>query len=254
MTVLLLVDMSASGRFGFNGTGEARAGGRAGRCSPFPPSATMTAFGLIIFTEKVERFVPAKRQEGTSCVSSAKSVLRNRSQPHQPGTGARFPGAHRPSTRGRVLGFDFLAPPEQYERSLRSQPGGMIWCRGVTDPLEEQLPRVGLLEVQIRKVGEVGGVRHIRARSESLADQNRAARRRARACSPPVSRRHRGADRIAPTCRPDQFLRGAGAEVAALIEWIRGRLLAAVPPDAGGQRRLRSRARWQPRRAPTRPR
>jgi len=44
---------------------------------------------------------------------------------------------------------DFLAPPAQYERSLRiaARRHDLVPV-AVTDPLEEEIPKVGLLEVE----------------------------------------------------------------------------------------------------------
>jgi len=69
---------------------------------------------------------------------------------------------------------------------------------------------------------------------------------------PPVSHGH-----PVRTDRPylpalTSFLRGAGAEVAALIEWIVAGLLAAVRPMPGARRAQPS--ALAARRAPTRPR
>jgi uncharacterized protein (DUF58 family) len=106
MTVLLLVDMSASGRFGSMGQEKRELAAELAAVLAFSAIRNNDRVGLIIFTDKVERFVPAKKgQEARPARDQRDPVVRTALTPHQPGTGAGFPGAHRPSARGRLLGF-----------------------------------------------------------------------------------------------------------------------------------------------------
>jgi uncharacterized protein (DUF58 family) len=157
MTVLLLVDMSASGRFGSRDQEKRELAAELAAILAFSAIRNNDRVGLIIFTDEVERFVPPKKGK--------KHVLRVISEilsytPRSPRTdlsaGLDFLGR---IARRRAVAFlvsDFLAPLGQYERSLRiaGRRHDLIPVT-VTDPLEEALPPVGLLELEDPETGEL---------------------------------------------------------------------------------------------------
>ncbi len=157
MTVLLLVDMSASGRFGSITQEKRELTAELAAVLAFSAIRNNDRVGLIIFTDEVERFVPPKKGK--------KHVLRVISEilsftPRSPrtnlGLGLDFLGR---IARRRAVAFmvsDFLAPVDQYERSLRiaARRHDLVPV-AVTDPLEEALPPVGLLEFEDPETGEV---------------------------------------------------------------------------------------------------
>ena len=157
MTVLLLVDMSASGNFGSRGQEKRELAAEIAAVLAFSAIRNNDRVGLIIFTEEVEKFVPPKKGK--------KHVLRVISEilsyaPRHPRTniaaGLQFLGR---IARRRAVAFlisDFLAPPPSYERALRISAGrhDLVPVQ-VTDPLEEALPPVGLLELSDPETGEV---------------------------------------------------------------------------------------------------
>jgi uncharacterized protein (DUF58 family) len=157
MTVLLLVDMSASGRFGSREQEKRELAAELAAVLAFSAIRNNDRVGLIVFTDEVERFVPPKKGK--------KHVLRVISEilsfePRSPRTdlsvGLDFLGR---IARRRAVAFlvsDFLAPPAGYERSLRvaARRHDLVPVT-VTDPLEEALPPVGLLELEDPETGEV---------------------------------------------------------------------------------------------------
>ncbi len=157
MTVLLLVDMSASGRFGTHGQEKRELAAELAAVVAFSAIRNNDRVGLIIFTDEVEKFVPPKKGK--------KHVLRVISeilsfQPRHRGTkiaaGLEFLGR---IARRRAVAFvvsDFLAPQDSYERALRITAGRHdIIPVAVTDPLEEILPAVGLVEMEDPETGEL---------------------------------------------------------------------------------------------------
>src|ERR1017187_1933114 len=113
--------------------------------------------GLIIFTDEIERFVPPKKGK--------KHVLRVISEilsfsPQSPRTdlavGLDFLGhiAHHKSVA--FLVSDFLSPQASYERALRiaSRKHDIVPVV-VSDPLEERLPKVGLIDLLDPETGEL---------------------------------------------------------------------------------------------------
>jgi uncharacterized protein (DUF58 family) len=157
MTVLLLVDMSGSGRFGSRAQEKRELSAELAAVLAFSAIRNNDRVGLIIFTDEVERFVPPKKGK--------KHVLRVVSEilsfePRSPRTDLasvlQFVGR---VARRRAVVFlisDFLAPTAGYERALRITAGRHdLIPVTVTDPLEEGLPSVGLLEVEDPETGEV---------------------------------------------------------------------------------------------------
>src|SRR5882762_2098227 len=145
MTVLLLVDMSASGNFGSRTQEKRELAAEIAAVLAFSAIRNNDRVGLIIFTDDVEKFVPPKKGK--------KHVLRVISeilsfQPSSPrtniGAGLQFLGR---IARRRAVAFlisDFLAAPTSYERALRITAGRHdLVPVAVTDPLEESLPAVG---------------------------------------------------------------------------------------------------------------
>ena len=157
MTVLLLVDMSASGRFGSAGQEKRELAAEIAAVIAFSAISNNDRVGLVVFTDRVEKFVPPKKGK--------KHVLRVVSeilsfQPRHAGTkiaaGLEFLGN---IARRRTVAFlvsDFLSPIESYERALRitSRRHDVIPV-AVTDPLEEALPSVGLVEMEDPETGEL---------------------------------------------------------------------------------------------------
>jgi uncharacterized protein (DUF58 family) len=157
MTVLLLVDMSASGRFGTHQQEKRELAAELAAVVAFSAIKNNDRVGLIIFTDQVEKFVPPKKGK--------KHVLRVISeilsyQPKHRGThiaaALEFLGR---VARRRAVAFvvsDFLAPQDSYERALRiTARRHDIIPVAVTDPLEETLPAVGLVEMEDPETGEL---------------------------------------------------------------------------------------------------
>jgi uncharacterized protein (DUF58 family) len=157
MTVLLLVDMSASGRFGSTNEEKRELAAELAAVLAFSAIKNSDRVGLIIFTDEVERFVPPKKGK--------KHVLRVISEilsfsPQSPRTnlaaGLDFLGhiAHHKSVA--FLVSDFLSPQTGYERAMRiaSRRHDVVPVV-VSDPLEEQLPKVGLIDLLDPETGEM---------------------------------------------------------------------------------------------------
>jgi uncharacterized protein (DUF58 family) len=157
MTVLLLVDMSASGRFGSANEEKRELAAELAAVLAFSAIKNSDRVGLIIFTDEVERFVPPKKGK--------KHVLRVISEilsfaPSSPrtnlATGLDFLGhvAHHRSVA--FLVSDFLTPQASYDRALRiASRRHDIVPVVVSDPLEQALPPVGLIDLFDPETGEL---------------------------------------------------------------------------------------------------
>jgi uncharacterized protein (DUF58 family) len=157
MTVLLLVDMSASGNFGSRDQEKRELTAELAAVLAFSAIKNNDRVGLIIFTDDVEKFVPPKK--GKKHVLRVVSEILNfapRSRRTDLKVGLQFLAR---IARRRAVAFlvsDFLASPSSYERALRitSRRHDLIPV-SVTDPLEEALPDVGFLDLQDPETGEV---------------------------------------------------------------------------------------------------
>jgi uncharacterized protein (DUF58 family) len=156
MTVLLLVDMSASGRFGTHGQEKRELAAELAAVIAFSAIRNNDRVGLIIFTSEVEKFVPPKKgKKHVLRVISEILSFQPRHRETKIAAGLEFLSR---VARRRAVAFvvsDFLAPQDSYERALRITAGRHdIIPVAVTDPLEEKLPPVGLVELEDPETGE----------------------------------------------------------------------------------------------------
>lgn len=157
MTVMLLVDMSASGQFGSVGREKREVTAELAAVVAFSAIKNNDRVGLIIFTDEVERFVPPKKgKKHVLRVVSEILGFAPRSRRTDLRSGIEFLGR---VARRRAVAFlisDFLAPLAAYERPLRvaSRRHDLVPVT-ITDPLEEALPSVGLIELEDPETGEI---------------------------------------------------------------------------------------------------
>lgn len=170
MTVMLLVDMSASNQFGTYEQTKRELAAEIAAMMAFSAIKNNDRVGLIIFTDEVEKFVPPKKGK--------KHVLRVITeilsyQPKSPHTdivsGLSFLGR---VTRRRSVAFlltDFLTPPPvDAAGQLSSEPDRRLNHAlkvasrkhdlipvTIADPLEEQLPNLGLVNLLDYESGEL---------------------------------------------------------------------------------------------------
>jgi uncharacterized protein (DUF58 family) len=154
-TVNLVIDMSASGFFGSRGTTKREIAAELAAVVAFSAIKNNDRVGLYIITETVERYVPPKK--------GRKHVLRV--------IGEIL--AFEPAARGTDLakGLDFLSKVAKrrsvvffvsdffstgWERAMRiaSQRHEIVPVI-VSDPMEQQLPDVGLLVLEDLETGDV---------------------------------------------------------------------------------------------------
>jgi uncharacterized protein (DUF58 family) len=155
MTVMLLVDLSASQIMGTVDRTKLETTAEVAALLAFSAIKNNDRVGLILFTDRIERFVPPKKGRG-HVMRVVTEILNAR--PEGTGTDLRealdLLGA---TTRRRSVAFlvsDFLS--EGYERSLRLAAArhDLIPIQ-VVDPREETLPDVGIALVEDLESGAV---------------------------------------------------------------------------------------------------
>jgi uncharacterized protein (DUF58 family) len=178
LTVMLLVDASASSRFGTSPAGEKRdVAAEACAILAFSAIHASDKIGLVLFTDRVEKYLPP--------ASGRRHVLRVVRDlltfaPAGKGTdlGAALDFLARVQKRRTVafLVSDFLG--EGYETALRiANRRHDVVAVTITDPREVEMPDVGLIEFEDAETGEVVCVdtsdRAFRDEFRALADAGR---------------------------------------------------------------------------------
>jgi uncharacterized protein (DUF58 family) len=155
MTVMLLVDLSASGRFGSVSRPKVETVAEVSALLAFSAIKNNDRVGLILFSDRVERFVPPKKGRG-HVMRVVTEILNAR--PEGTGTDLRAALDYLGGvTKRRAVAFmvsDFIA--DHYEHALRvaAKRHDVIPIQ-VTDPREQALPNVGLALVEDLETGEV---------------------------------------------------------------------------------------------------
>ena len=155
LTVMLVVDASASGLFGTSGQIKADLATEICALLAFSAIRNNDRVGLIIFTDRVEKYVPPKK--GYQHVLRVILELLN-FQPEGKGTNFEEALGYLNRVRRRqsvvFLVSDFLA--DDYRRPLlvTSKRHDVI-ALAITDPREVELPSVGLLELEDAETGQM---------------------------------------------------------------------------------------------------
>ncbi|HZN55244.1 MAG TPA: DUF58 domain-containing protein [Candidatus Polarisedimenticolaceae bacterium] len=153
LTVVLVVDASASGRFGTGASSKLETAAEIGALLAFSAIRNNDRVGLLLFTDRIERFVPPRkgREHGLR-------VLRELLAFEPAGRGTAIAGAldvlRRVVTKRAVV---FLISDFQdagYEKSLRvTNIKHDLVAISVSDPREETLPPSGLLALRDAETG-----------------------------------------------------------------------------------------------------
>lgn len=154
LTVILLVDCSASQAFGTLYQQKREVAAELAALLAFSAISNNDKVGLVAFTDRVERYVPPRK--GTSHVLRLiRDVLYF--QPEHPGTSIKvcLEFLSRVQHRRAIVFLlsDFL--DTSYEKLLKrtARRHDLIMVR-ISDPREESLPAVGLLELEDAETGQ----------------------------------------------------------------------------------------------------
>lgn len=155
MTVMLLVDLSASGRFGSTDKPKIETVAEVAALLAFSAIKNNDRVGLILFTDQVERFVPPKK--GRSHVMRVVTEILN-ADPKSEGTDLGVAldllgGVGKRKTVAFLIS-DFIA--EHYEKPLKvvSAKHDLIPIQ-IVDPREDELPDVGLALMEDLETGDL---------------------------------------------------------------------------------------------------
>jgi uncharacterized protein (DUF58 family) len=155
MTVLLLVDMSRSGLFGTRAQAKRELAAEVAAVLAFSAIRNDDRVGLVAFTDRVERYVPPKKGR-KHVLAVISEILTHRAQGRGTDLGAALDFLGHVARR-RSVAFvlsDFLATG--YQRALRvvSRKHDIVPLV-VGDPVEDDLPDVGLVTFEDLETGRV---------------------------------------------------------------------------------------------------
>jgi uncharacterized protein (DUF58 family) len=155
MTVMLLVDLSASELFGSVAQSKQETAAEVAALLAFSAIKNNDRVGLILFTDHVERFVPPKKGKG-HVMRVVTEILS--AKPSGKGTDVRAAlellGHVQKRKCVAFLISDFIAQGYEHALRLASKRHDLIPLQ-ITDPREEHLPDVGLLLAQDLESGEI---------------------------------------------------------------------------------------------------
>lgn len=155
MTVMLLVDLSGSERFGSVARPKVETVAEVAALLAFSAIKNNDRVGLILFTDRVERFVPPKKGRG-HVMRVVTEILNAR--PIGEGTDLRVAlDLLGHVTRRRSVAFlvtDFLATGWESSLRVTAARHDLIPIQ-VIDPREEELPDVGLALFEDLETGEL---------------------------------------------------------------------------------------------------
>ena len=153
MTVMLMVDASASGSFGTVNKFKGEIAVELCALLAFSAIKNSDRVGLIIFSSEIERYIPP--QKGRNHVLH---VIRELLyfKPEHPGTDIEnaLGFLNRVQTKKAVvfLVSDFIAPPFDAALRVSAHRHDLIAC-SVSDPREVEFPDVGLVELEDAEKG-----------------------------------------------------------------------------------------------------
>ena len=155
LTVMLLVDASASGSFGSAGKTKGEVSAEISALLAFSAIKNNDRVGALLFTDHMEKFIPPRRGT-THVLRVVREVLFHRPQ----GRGTRIQSALEHLNlviRKRSVVFlisDLL--DQGYEQALKvaNRKHDVVIIQ-IVDPREQELPPLGILEIRDAETGEI---------------------------------------------------------------------------------------------------
>jgi uncharacterized protein (DUF58 family) len=154
LTVALLVDASGSGDFGSISRMKGAMAAEVSALLAFSAIQNNDRVGLVQFTDRIEKHVPAKKGR-THVLRVIRELLMARPASRGTDIGQALDFAMHVFRKRSVMFLisDFMA--EGYESALRRAARRHdLVCLVIGDPREEELPAVGLMEVEDAETGE----------------------------------------------------------------------------------------------------
>lgn len=153
-TVLLIVDLSASGDFGSHGQKKNEIAAELCALLSFSAIRNNDKVGLIAFTDKVEKFIPPKKGQ-THILRLVREILQFRPAGRGTNLASALEYAARITHRRSIVFLLSDFHDSGYEKPLRilSRRHDVV-AMSINDPYESSLPDVGLIELEDAETGK----------------------------------------------------------------------------------------------------
>ena len=155
MTVMMLIDVSASGNFGTNKQFKRELSTEIAAILAFSAIKNNDKVGVIFFTDKIEEFIPPKKGK-SHILRIIREILAF--QPSGKSTNISIALEYFNSVvKKRSICFilsDFISPPFEKPLKIASNKHDLVGLR-IHDKREERLPNVGLVPMQDAETGKM---------------------------------------------------------------------------------------------------
>ena len=176
LTVMLIVDVSASGSFGSATQSKRELAAEVACLLAFSAIRNNDKVGLLLFTDRVELFIPPKKGRSHT-LRLIREILFFEPAGRGTDPALALDYLNRIVTRRAVVFFisDFQAPDFSHALAVSGRRHDFIAVR-IQDERETVLPNVGIITLEDAESGEQieinTGDRNIRAQFSDLAEQN----------------------------------------------------------------------------------
>jgi uncharacterized protein (DUF58 family) len=166
LTVMLLIDASASGLFGSSGKVKGEVAAEISALLAFSAIKNNDRVGAMLFTDRIEKFIPARRGS-THVLRVIREVLYHK--PEGRGTSVQKALEHlNLVVRKRAVVFlisDLLDQGFEQPLKVANRRHDVVILQ-IVDPREQELPDVGIVELRDAETGEIvevdTGIKQIR--------------------------------------------------------------------------------------------
>ena len=154
MTVMLLVDVSASGAFGSVDLSKRELAAEVAAILAFSAINNNDKVGLLLFSEGVELFIPPKKGR-LHTLRLIREMLYFEPKGHKTNIAVALEYLNKVTPRRAVVFLisDFIAPDFTKALSVAGKRHDVV-AMPVVDPGDEQLPDVGLVTIEDAETGE----------------------------------------------------------------------------------------------------
>ena len=155
LTVVLLVDVSASGAFGSVSQSKRELAAEVASVLAFSAVGNRDKVGLLLFTDGIELFLPPQKGRG-QVLRIIREVLYFQPQGRKTDLAAALEYLNKVVTRRAVVFLlsDFQSPDFSRPLSAASQRHDLV-AVPVVDPLEEELPDIGRVSLEDAETGAI---------------------------------------------------------------------------------------------------
>ncbi|HRV95220.1 MAG TPA: DUF58 domain-containing protein [Anaerolineae bacterium] len=157
LTVMLLVDASASGQFGTSNRFKREIAAELAAVLAFSAISNNDKVGLLIFTDQIELFITPRKGK-RHVLRLIRDLLAFEPQGRRTNLKLGLETLNHMLKRRSIIFLlsDFLTPPDSYRSILQvSNRRHDVIAITLTDPREQEFPNVGLIAIEDAETGDI---------------------------------------------------------------------------------------------------